>query len=278
MEKDRFGNSIVRDTSRIREALNNTSLDKAIVLYDVDEATLGREVYDDAARGREQYVGCTAAGSRVYVIRNQSNCPRLFDGKVLAAGVAVLVPDLSTGNYSAVFVKDKTKPVCTNLGGIHNSKDEAPADAAIREAREETQGTMRDSGSRLEGLSLRRDQLTHIATVKFNSSYYGIDNIDDTYQLYAASVRTDESAFLRLLYEQSTIYYDVTHDETECVSLIPLFPELLNDVDAVLAAKPAGLSALHWVLAHASLARELHKPFALKEDNSFHRVRSVTLH
>lgn len=272
MEKDVFGNTIVRAHTHIQRAIDATPAGKAIILYGMSDEQVGRELY----------VGTTKDGRDVHILPNHSNGPRLYNGKVYAAGVCVLVQDsLDREQYAAVFVKDKTKPVLTCLGGTYNPHSETHREAAIREVKEETRGTAvvgRKSTS-LAGLDLESTQLEFVASVTFRSSYYGIEDIPDVYHLHSVVVPIGDPIIVLLsLVESNTLRYSEEHEETEFLRLIPLHSELLHNVGALLNVIPKDVSPLHWVLAHATLARVLKIPFTIPPEQSFRRVREITLH
>ena len=223
----------------------------------------------------------------VYLMRNGSNCPDMFDGKIYAGGASIVVK--YNGQNYCILVKDKTKRVVTNLGGIVDEKEYNAfcqdvhmlcKVAGIREVKEETEGTIMYKEQQIQVKGLYVPPVTSEVVVnKFNSCYFGIQDIDDTY--IAHQYYYDIDAYPELIdipffgylfdisssdqYGNYTLEY-VNHDETEYVHAV------------LVAMKDVDVSGVHYNLPNViTTIKQLAPKIGVYAVNSHPRVSSLSM-
>ncbi len=269
-EIDRFGNLFYTLTQEpTLEFLESLQHDegKAIILrtndLNIDDVVKEyNDLHPDDAQKRIKHLR-----GNVYLMRNGSNCPDMFDGKIYAGGASIVVK--YNGKNYCILVKDKTKGVVTNLGGIVDEVEYLAycqnvhtlcKVAGIREVREETEGTIVHNEEQVQIAGLHVFPVTsEVMLNKFNSCYFGIKNIDDTYFAYKYYYDIDEAPelmglpLLKYLFHEShcdqygnyTLEY-VGHNETEyvhallmgCVDVTNVQDDLPNIINSIKQSMP----------------------------------------
>jgi 8-oxo-dGTP pyrophosphatase MutT (NUDIX family) len=188
--------------------------------------------------------------SPIYVIFNNSSCPRLHViddtniGQIFSASIAALVT-INDITY-CIFVKDKTKPFAGLPGGTANSEEVNIGHVnynaiALRELYEET-------GIQLDPTT----PLRQIMEVQYAATLFGVLDIPDTNHTF--TITLDEvsihSLFSKEYKDEKTGIFTMGIDNSEISNIlaIPLI-ELPKDVDIILRTKPKEVSALSYFAA-----------------------------
>ena len=194
---------------------------KAIVLIGLDQRVVDDyNSIDEKSSVREPARFQTIYKSkRYYLIRNGSNCPELFQEKIIAGHVAVIVK--YGGSAYQILVKDRTKSMIGCPGGTFNAVDEKCLSSenqtlseqspkylssgfhsekqsseltdekkeallyrviAARELEEETSGQFGDH--KIDGLHVDYKDLVPFLTVEHKSSLFGMNDLPDTQVIF----------------------------------------------------------------------------------------------
>lgn len=310
---DRFDNLVLTNEKTINSQElkdlieNNKKNDKGIILKNFET-----NVIDDLKEEYEILHMITRDHQNVYLIKNNSNCPELYNGTMSAAGVSVLIK--YQDNYYGILMKDKTKSILTCPGGTCEQKalliKDGLKETAVRELREETEGVVTISGSEYhtKGMLLNKDQVTTLAEYKMMSSYYGFDDIPDTYTCYQYMIEYDKDnqnkEFFDYLFHESnkdkngnyTLKY-VSHNETQYVhaSIVKNininndFEQVINDIRKELpvfdcySSNHPRVSIIH-ILSHYANMNKINNTFVLENKSELKKlgfppyVSKVTLH
>ncbi len=289
-ETDRFGNKHVTYSSPHDVACNfsrhisNTERGKSVLFKNPspDEIDAFNAEHPD---DNILYQSDMTDNKPVYLYRNGSSCPELIDGEIHSAGCIILVK--KGGKYYNVMCKDKTKSIITSIGGVSELKHHISHGSdmvktsymtACREVKEETSGTVMfgDKPRTIDGLTVLPENLTEFAICHFNSSYFGIDNIKDTYRMYGTYFDLDNSEaddFFDVLFDSANLSSDESYtlkyyenEETENVHAILMIPDNFQDhmfarpdLDIYQSGndrKPF-VSGMHHSIAYLYLAKEL---------------------
>lgn len=234
---DSFGNYLYCFTNKrpdLKKIIADIPFGKALLVRNVCES-----VIDNIPEMKFQCVDKN--GKNVYLVRNGSNCPELYDGKYYAGGVNIIVR--KGGCYYTIFTKDKSRKYITCPGGTANEKDFFNANnfddqleitgknIGIRELKEETTGVTK-YGKMCAGLDLNKYVLSNVCQFEFKSKFFDIDDIQDIYTMNSYYFDLDSKRptinrkmldFFRLLFDKSnTIGYNyqlkfISHSEIDYV-------------------------------------------------------------
>jgi hypothetical protein len=209
---DKFGNLIVDCRGifvDIPELCNNV---KAVLLKNVSPFNIitynAHNAHNPAVYQTNRQNDCY---NNVYLIKNNTSCPELVNGKLYRGGINIIVQ--RQNRYYTLLVKDKTKNYLTCPGGTYNGNHDLdnrisadPNDiyssehdldnhidvihynVATRKLTEETTGINKS----IKPLRLNNFQIFVNCTFSFKSFFFDIPNVRDSYVMGRYFVNLDD--------------------------------------------------------------------------------------
>jgi hypothetical protein len=218
-EKDNFGNTICDLYSKqnmykiMLDVISNTHNSCAIVFKNVSKLDLLR--FNILNTPMEQI------SDNMYLYRNNSSCPRLVNGEIIAGGVNMIVND--NGILHSLLVKDIKKSYLTCPGGTSNYLLDP---VGARELYEETTGE--SEGVKYDGIIAQESDLARLAEINFDTKYFDL-SVNDRYTMkkHYCSSQKEYSPFINKLLENKQINFE-NHKEIASVFALPLEKNIIN--------------------------------------------------
>ncbi|AYV76241.1 MAG: hypothetical protein Terrestrivirus5_63 [Terrestrivirus sp.] len=242
---DPYGNTFIKFTEEptindLHSCLTITShschSDKAIIVVGISQKIVDK--YNTAIKQKNEQLKFQTTDplthQRIYLMRNNANCPEMINGEIHACGISILVN--FNGETYAIYHKDKTRNMLTCLGGTATAEEfgqqvqtELPYKAiGVREIIEETTGcvTINNEVFETSGIIVN-PSLRNILTAKFSTPLFGV-KVPDTYKVYG-DIADPCTEYFRLLFHESNrdsrgnyVLEYLNHNETQYVMAIKM--------------------------------------------------------
>lgn len=246
--------------------------------------------------GKLQYID--KEGKETWLIRRQSTCPELFNGRYYAGGVNLLVRILDS--WWTLLVKDNTKSYVTCPGGTAIMEDFKNSDnsdvhfnIAVREFREETTNIIPEIEE--IDITLVDKPIEKICQFNFSSQFFNLRDIPDTYEMYGlcfhlqhykadSKAKSNFVKFIDYLYNNSKqinndcMVCPSTNSEIEFVYLQRLYEDSIVSDNIIMDSSVYKLhnhpvSALHILASYQNLYRHGH---ILTDPSSFTSINKTS--
>lgn len=240
---DPYGNTFIKFTEEpsitdLHSCLTITShscpSDKAIIVVGISQTIIDK--YNASIKQKNEQLKFQTTdpltNQRIYLMRNNANCPEMINGEIHACGISILV-NFNSETY-AIYHKDKTRNMLTCLGGtatveeFSGQLDLPYKTIGIREVIEETAGCVRVNSEvcKTSGIILN-SSLRNILTAKFSTPLFGV-KVPDTYKVLG-DIADSHTEYFRLLFHESNrdsrgnyVLEYLNHNETQYVMAIKM--------------------------------------------------------